>query len=63
MHAIKKLNADIRSSRRRMQAGLSPNAEKSAQQTGETVRRKQKGEHSNTAQPRYIDSGTIILRP
>jgi|TARA_B100000530_G_scaffold19064_1_gene12679 hypothetical protein len=63
MHAIKKLNADIKSSRRRMQAGLSPNAEKSAQQTGETVRRKQKGEHSNTAQPRYIDSGTIILRP
>ena len=63
MHAIKKLNADIKSSRRRMQAELSPNAEKSAQQTGETVRRKQKGEHSNTAQPRYIDSGTVILRP
>ena len=63
MHAITKLRRDIESSRRRMQAGLSPNAEKSAQQTGETVRRKQKGEHSNTAQPRYIDSGTIILRP
>ena len=63
MHAIKKLNADIRSSRRRMQAGQLPNAAKSAQQIGETVRRKQKGGHLNTAQPRYIDSGTIILRP
>ena len=63
MHAIKKLNADIKSSRRRMQAGQLPNAEKSAQQTGETVRRKQKGGHSNTAQPRYIDSGAIVLRP
>tara|TARA_R100001510_G_C7627368_1_gene186971 strand:- start:638 stop:778 length:141 start_codon:yes stop_codon:yes gene_type:complete len=46
-----------------MQVGQLPNAEKSAQQTGETVRRKQKGEHLNTAQPRYIDSGAITLRP
>ncbi len=63
MHVTKKLNDAIRSSRRRMQVGQLPNAEKSAQQTGETVRRKQKGEHLNTAQPRYIDSGAITLRP
>lgn len=26
-------------------------------------KKKQKGEHLNTAQPRYIDSGPIVLRP
>jgi hypothetical protein len=26
-------------------------------------RKKPKGEHSSTAQPRYIDSGAITLRP
>mgnify|MGYP001350937449 CR=1 FL=1 len=63
MHAIKKLNADIRSSRRRMQAGQLPNAEKSAQQIGATAKRKQPAEHTSTAQPRYIDSGPVTLRP
>lgn len=62
MHVTTKLNDVIRSSRRRMQAGLSPNVEKSAQQTGETVRKKHKGEHTSTAQPRYIDSGPVVLR-
>lgn len=63
MHAIKKLNADIKSSRRRMQAGLSPNAEKSAQQTGGIARKKQREGRSSTVQPRYIDSGAIVLKP
>ena len=63
MHVTKKLNDAIRSSRRRMQAGLSPNVEKSVQQTGETARRKQKEGRSSTVQPRYIDSGVIVLRP
>tara|TARA_R110002012_G_scaffold81187_2_gene205551 strand:+ start:1598 stop:1786 length:189 start_codon:yes stop_codon:yes gene_type:complete len=62
MHAIKKLNADIRSSRQRMQVGLSPNVEKSVQQTGETARKKQREEHLSTAQPKYIDSGPVVLR-
>ena len=49
MHVIKRLNADIRSSRQRMQAGQSPSVVKSAQQTGETnQKRKPKAEHTNT---------------
>jgi len=63
MHVTARLSAVIKSSRQRMQAGQSPNVVKSAQQTGETARKKQKGEHLNTAQPRYIDSGPIVLRP
>lgn len=63
MHAIKKLSADIRSSRQRMQAGQSPSAEKLAQQTGETARKKRREEHLSTAQPKYIDSGPVVLRP
>jgi len=63
MHVTARLSAVIKSSRQRMQAGLSPNVVKSAQQTGETARKKQKEEHLNTAQPRYIDSGPIVLRP
>ena len=64
MHAIKKLNADIRSSRQRMQAGQSPSVVKSAQQTGETSQRKKpKAEHTSIAQPRYIDSGSVKLKP
>lgn len=62
MHAIKKLSADIRSSRQRMQAGLSPNVEKLAQQTGETAIKKQREEPLSTAQPKYIDSGPVVLR-
>ena len=63
MHAIKKLNADIRSSRQRMQAGQSPSVVKSAQQTGGTKLKKPKVEHTSTAQPTYIDSGDIKLTP
>jgi len=63
MHVTARLNAVIKSSRQRMQAGQSPNVVKSAQQTGEIARKKQKGEHLNTEQPRYIDSGPVILRP
>ncbi len=63
MHVTARLSAVIKSSRQRMQAGQSPSAEKLAQPIGETARKKQKGEHLNTAQPRYIDSGPIILRP
>ena len=63
MPVTRKSSDDIRSSRQRMQAGLSPNAEKLAQRTGETVRKKPRGEHLNTEQPRYIDSGPVILRP
>ena len=63
MPVTRKSSDDIRSSRQRMQAGQSPSVVKSAQQTGETVRKKQKGEHLNTAQPKYIDSGPVILRP
>ena len=63
MHVTAKLSAAIRSSRQRMQAGQSPSAGKSAQPIGETARKKQKGEHLNTEQPRYIDSGPIVLRP
>jgi hypothetical protein len=62
MHAIKKLNADIKSSRRRTQAVPLQNVEKLAQQTGETVKRKQKAEHTNSAQQRSIDrDDTCIL--
>lgn len=64
MHAIKKLNADIRSSRQRMQAGQSPSAARSVPQTGETSQRKKpKAEHINTKQRQYIDSGCIRLKP
>ena len=64
MHVTKKLSADIRSSRRRMQAGQSPSVVKSAQQTGETnQKRKPKAEHTNIKQHRYIDSGNIKLTP
>jgi len=63
MHAIKKLNADIRSSRRRMQAGQSPNAVKSAQQTGETKQKKPAVAPTNTEQPKYIDSGGVSMKP
>ena len=55
MHAITKLNAAIRSSRRRTQAGPSQNAEKLAQQTGVTAKRKQPAERTSTAQQRFID--------
>jgi len=63
MHVTARLSAVIKSSRQRMQAGQSPNVVKSAQPIGETARKKQKGEHLNTEQPRYIDSGPVILRP
>ena len=63
MHVTKKLNDAIRSSRQRMQAVPSPNVEKSVQQTGEIAKRKQKEGRSSTVQPRYIDSGAIVLRP
>ena len=63
MPVTRKLSDDIRSSRRRMQAGQSPNVVKLARQTGEIARRKQKEEHTSTAQPNYIDSGPVVLRP
>ena len=62
MPVTRRLSDDIRSSRQRMQAGLSPNVEKSVQQTGETARKKQREEPLSTAQPKYIDSGPVVLR-
>ena len=62
MPVTRKSSDDIRSSRQRMQAGLSPSVEKSVQQTGETARKKQREEHLSTAQPKYIDSGPVVLR-
>jgi hypothetical protein len=63
MPVTRRSSDDIRSSRQRMQAGQSPSVVKSAQQTGETVRKKQREEHLSTAQPKYIDSGPVVLRP
>ena len=63
MPVTKKLNADIRSSRQRTQAGQSPSVVKSAQRTGETKPRKHLAEPINTEQPRYIDSGICRMKP
>ena len=63
MHVTARLSAVIRSSRQRMQAGQSPSAVKSVQPTGGTKQRKQQAEHTSTAQPNYIDSGQVTLKP
>jgi len=64
MHVTTRLSAAIKSSRQRMQAGQSPSAVRSVQQTGETSQRKKpKAEHTSTVQPRYIDSGSVKLKP
>jgi len=63
MHVTAKLSAVIRSSRQRMQAGQSPSAVKSVQPTGATKQRKQQAEPTSTEQPRYIDSGSVSLKP
>ncbi len=62
MPVTRRSSDDTRSSRQRMQAGLSPSVVKSAQQTGETARKKQREEPLSTAQPKYIDSGPVVLR-
>ena len=65
MHAITRLNDVIKSSRRRTQAALSQNVEKSEPQTTAQAekRKKPKAEHINTKQRQYIDSGCIRLKP
>mgnify|MGYP003633894056 FL=1 len=56
MHVTARLNAVIRSSRRRMQAGPSQSVEKSERPTGVTVPpRKPQAEHINTEQQKYTD--------
>ena len=63
MRVTAKLNADIRSSRRRMQAGQSPSVVKSVQKTGEIKPRKHQAERTSIEQPRYIDSGPCRMKP
>jgi len=63
MHVTARLSAVIRSSRQRMQAGQSPSAVKSVQPIGGTAPKKPRAEHTSTAQPRYIDSGNVKLKP
>ena len=64
MHVTARLSAVIRSSRQRMQVAQSPNAVKSVQKTGVTSQRKKPAaEPTSTGQPRYIDSGKVVLRP
>ena len=53
MPVTTRLSAVIRSSRQRMQAGLSPSVVKSARKIGET-REKQKGERTSTKQQGYF---------
>lgn len=62
MPVITKLRDAIRSSRRRMQVGLSQNAEKSGLKTGATRQKRHPAERTNTAQPRFIDSGRVVMR-
>jgi len=63
MHVTARLNAVIRSSRQRMQAGQSPSVVKSVQKTGEIKPKKHQAEHTSTEQPRYIDSGICRMKP
>ena len=63
MHVTAKLSAVIRSSRQRMQAGQSPNAVKSVHPTGATKQKNQQAEPTSTERPRYIDSGSVSLKP
>ena len=63
MHVTARLSAVIKSSRQRMQAGQSPSVVKSVQPTGAIALKKPRAEHTSTAQPRYIDSGSVKLKP
>jgi len=63
MPVTTKLRDAIRSSRQRMQAGLSRSVEKSGQKTGATKLGRRLAGHTDTGQQKYIDGGKVVLRP
>lgn len=63
MPVTTKLRDAIRSSRQRMQAGLSRSVEKLGQKTGEIKLERHLAGHTDTGQQRYINSGKVVLRP